>query len=70
VFQDALSETLDALTQIRAMNREKYYLARVTEKAGDIRQHAAAFAWKSDAMSRISFFCFWLASTPSAPARC
>ncbi|MGB9129982.1 MAG: ABC transporter ATP-binding protein [Thiobacillus sp.] len=58
VFQDALAETLDALTQIRAMNREKHYLARVTDKAADIRQHAAAFAWKSDAMSRFSFFIF------------
>ncbi|MDP1645666.1 MAG: ABC transporter ATP-binding protein [Thiobacillus sp.] len=58
VFQDALAETLDALTQIRAMNREKHYLARVTEKAADIRQHAAAFTWKSDAMSRFSFFVF------------
>jgi ATP-binding cassette subfamily C protein len=58
VFQDALAETLDALTQIRAMNREKHYLARVTEKAADIRHHAAAFAWKSDAMSRFSFFVF------------
>lgn len=58
VFQDALSETLDALTQIRAMNREKHYLARVSEKAADIRQHAAAFAWKSDAMGRFSFFIF------------
>ena len=58
VFQDALSETLDALTQIRAMNREKHYLARVSEKAADIRQHAAAFAWKSDAMGRFSFFVF------------
>src|SRR5512135_87075 len=57
-FQEALSETLDALTQIRAMNREKHYLARVTEKAADIRRHAAAFAWRSDAMSRISFFVF------------
>jgi ATP-binding cassette, subfamily C, bacterial len=58
VFQDALAETLDALTQIRAMNREKHYLARVTAKAADIRQHAAAFAWKSDALSRVSFFVF------------
>ena len=58
VFQDALGETLDALTQIRAMNREKHYLARVTEKAADIRHHAAAFAWKSDALSRFSFFVF------------
>jgi len=58
IFQDALSETLDALTQIRAMNRERHYLARMTDKANDIRQHAAAFAWKSDAMSRIAFFVF------------
>ena len=58
VFQDALGETLDALTQIRAMNREQHYLARVTSRAADIRTHASAFAWKSDAMSRISFFVF------------
>ena len=57
-FQEALTETLDALNQIRAMNREKHYLARVTEKAANIRRHAAAFAWKSDAMNRISFFIF------------
>lgn len=58
VFQEALAETLDALAQIRAMNREKHYLARVTDKADDIRRHAAAFAWKSDAMSRLSLFVF------------
>lgn len=58
IFQETLSETLDALTQIRAMNREKHYLARVTDRAADIRQHAAAFAWKSDALSRFSFFVF------------
>lgn len=57
-FQESLAETLDALAQIRAMNREKHYLARVTERAADIRQHAAAFAWKSDAMNRISFYIF------------
>lgn len=57
-FQEALTETLDALNQIRAMNRERHYLSRVTEKAANIRQHAAAFAWKSDAMNRVSFFIF------------
>lgn len=57
-FQEALSETLDALNQIRAMNREQHYLARVRERAANIRQHAAAYAWKSDAMNRISFFIF------------
>lgn len=58
VFQEALTETLDALNQIRAMNRERYYLAQVTEKAARIREHAAAFAWKSDAMNRVSFYVF------------
>lgn len=58
VFQEALTETLDALNQIRAMNREKHYLARVREKAGGIRTHAAAYAWKSDAMNRVAFFIF------------
>ncbi|MGQ9684971.1 MAG: ABC transporter ATP-binding protein [Thiobacillaceae bacterium] len=57
-FQEALAETLDALAQIRAMNRERHYLARVTDKAAEIRRHAAAFAWKSDAMNRLSFFIF------------
>jgi ABC-type multidrug transport system fused ATPase/permease subunit len=58
LFQQSLAETLDALHQIRAMNRERHYLARVMDKAGDIRRHAAAFAWKSDAVSRLSFFVF------------
>lgn len=58
VFQEALAETLDAFAQIRAMNRERHYLARVTDKAAEIRKHAAAFAWKSDAMNRLSFFIF------------
>jgi ATP-binding cassette subfamily C protein len=58
IFQEALTETLDALNQIRAMNRERHYLARVTEKAAGIRTHAAAYAWKSDAMNRVAFFVF------------
>ena len=57
-FQEALSETLDGLNQIRAMNRESHYLARVRDRAASIRQHAAAFAWKSEAMNRVSFFIF------------
>lgn len=58
LFQESLVETLDALAQIRAMNREKHYLARVRERAGSIRRHAAAFTWKSEAMNRVSFFIF------------
>lgn len=58
VFQEALTETLDALAQVRAMNRERHYLGRVIDKAADVRRHAAAFAWQSDAMGRISMFVF------------
>jgi ATP-binding cassette subfamily C protein len=58
LFQEALAETLDALAQIRAMNRERHYLARVIDRAGEIRQHAANYAWKSDALGRVSFFVF------------
>jgi ATP-binding cassette subfamily C protein len=55
VFQGALTETLDAIQQIRAANREGYYLKRVIEKALRIKQHSAAFSWKSDAAGRLSF---------------
>ncbi|MDT8388013.1 MAG: ABC transporter ATP-binding protein [Thiogranum sp.] len=57
-FQNALTETLDAIQQVRATNREGYYLKRVISKAFDIKTDAAAFSWKSDAASRLSFFIF------------
>ncbi|HHH44580.1 MAG TPA: ABC transporter ATP-binding protein, partial [Gammaproteobacteria bacterium] len=58
VFQGALTETLDAIQQIRAANREAYYLRRVVDRARQIRTDSAAFAWKSDAASRLSFMVF------------
>ena len=60
VFQGALTETLDAIQQIRASNREGYYLKRVIEKALRIKQDSAAFSWKSDAAGRLSFMVFLL----------
>ena len=58
VFQQTLTETLDAIQQIRAINRERHYIAQVIDKARDIRTHAAAFSWKSDAAGRLSFMVF------------
>lgn len=58
LFQQALTETLDAIQQIRAINRERHYIARVIDRARGIRTHAAAFSWKSDAASRLSFMVF------------
>jgi len=57
-FQQALSETLEAIHQIRAANREKHYLGRLLEQARAVRESAAAFSWKSDAASRLSFAIF------------
>jgi ATP-binding cassette subfamily C protein len=58
LFNQALTETLDAIHQIRAINRERHYIARVIETARDIRTHTAAFSWKSDAAARLSFMVF------------
>jgi len=58
LFQQSLMETLDAIHQIRAMNREQHYIARVIQRARDIKQHSAAFSWKSDAAGRLSFLIF------------
>jgi len=57
-FQQALTETLDVMQQVRAANREKHYLARVTEFARDVRDQATAHAWQSDALNRLSFMVF------------
>ena len=58
IFQQSLTETLEAIQQIRAANRERHYLARITDRARGVRDHAIAFGWKSDAANRISFMVF------------
>ncbi len=57
-FQEALAETLDAIEQIRASNREHHYIQRIIAKADAIRGRSASFAWKSDAANRLSFVVF------------
>jgi len=58
IFQQSLAETLDAIQQIRASNRERHYILRVIDKARGVKQHSASFSWKSDAANRLSFFVF------------
>ena len=57
-FQESLAETLDAIQQIRASNRERHYVQRVIDAASTIRDRSAAFTWKSDAANRLSFMVF------------
>ena len=58
VFQQSLTETLEAIHQIRASNREHYYCRQLIESARSVKDFSAAFAWKSDAASRLSFLVF------------
>ncbi|WP_188862477.1 ABC transporter ATP-binding protein [Marinobacterium nitratireducens] len=58
VFQAALAETLDAIQQLRAANRERHYLARIVDRARDVRDHSAVFEWQSDAATRFSSMVF------------
>ncbi|UCE88942.1 MAG: ABC transporter ATP-binding protein [Pseudomonadota bacterium] len=58
IFQQALVDTLDAIQQIRASNRQRHFIADVIDKARGIRTHSAAFSWKSDAANRLSFGVF------------
>lgn len=58
LFQESLAETLDAIQQIRANNREQHYINRVISNAAEVRQHSSSFSWKSDAASKLSFTVF------------
>ncbi len=57
-FQESLAESLDAIQEIRASNREKHYISRIVERASAIRTSSANFTWKSDAATRLSFMTF------------
>lgn len=58
VFQSALTETLEAIQQVRASNREQHYLGKLVGYARDVRDDSSAFEWKSDAAGRLSFLVF------------
>ena len=58
VFQQALTETLDAIQQIRAAGRDRHYLGQVARRAREVRDHAVAYGWRSDAANRLSFLVF------------
>ncbi len=52
VFTQALTETLDAIQEVRASNRQEYFLGRLGQRAREVRDYAVASLWKSDAASR------------------
>jgi len=60
LFQQALSETLEAIQQIRISNREQHYYKKLIHSAENVKNHSISFAWKSDAATRFSFLIFLL----------
>jgi ATP-binding cassette subfamily C protein len=60
LFQESIAETLDAVQQIRAANREKFYIGRSIRRAVAVRRTAYQFHWKSEAANRLSFLTFML----------
>ena len=58
VFQQSLTETLEAIHQIRASNREQHYCRQLIQSAESVKDFSVAFAWKSDAAGRLSFLVF------------
>ncbi|MCF7976466.1 MAG: ABC transporter ATP-binding protein/permease [Chromatiaceae bacterium] len=57
-FQESLAETLDAIQQIRAGNREGFYIARSIATADRMRHFSSLFTWKNEAANRLSFMVF------------
>jgi len=58
IFQQSLTETLDAIQQVRASNRDGYFMGKVRHHAQAVKKTSASYTWKSDALNRFSFFIF------------
>ena len=69
-FTQALTETLEAIQEVRAGNRQGYFLGRLGHRAQEVRDYAVASQWKSDAAGRPAACCSSSASMCSAPRRC
>jgi ATP-binding cassette subfamily C protein len=54
IFQQSLTDTLEAIHQIRSSNREKHFLGQLSDSALNVRDHTVAFTWKSDAANKLS----------------
>ncbi len=58
LFQQALVETLDAIHQVRAANRETHYIQRLIDQAGQVKKYSIAYSWKTDAAGQLSHVVF------------
>lgn len=57
-FTQALTETLDSIQEVRAGNRQGYFLGRLGMRAKEVRDYAVNSQWKTDASNRASGLLF------------
>nr|WP_290447244.1 MULTISPECIES: ABC transporter ATP-binding protein [unclassified Pseudomonas] len=57
-FSEALSETLEAIQEVRAGNHQGFFLGRLGLRAREVRDYAVNSQWKSDASGRASALLF------------
>ncbi|BAN47062.1 ABC transporter ATP-binding protein [Metapseudomonas resinovorans] len=57
-FTQALTETLEAIQEVRTSNRQGFFFGRLGQRAQEVRDYAVASQWKSDAASRTSGLLF------------
>lgn len=57
-FTETLSETLDSIQEVRASNRQDFFLGRLGLRAREVRDYAVNSQWKSDASGRASALLF------------
>jgi ATP-binding cassette subfamily C protein len=57
-FTQALTETLEGIQEIRASNRQGYFLGLLGLRAREVRDYAVSSQWKSDASGRASGLLF------------
>ncbi|TBW01764.1 ABC transporter ATP-binding protein [Azotobacter chroococcum] len=57
-FTQALAETLEAIQEVRAGNRQGFFLGRLGQRAREVCERAVASQWKTDASSRASGLLF------------
>ncbi|TLX63057.1 ABC transporter ATP-binding protein, partial [Stutzerimonas nosocomialis] len=58
LFTQALTETLDSIQEVRASNRQGFFLGRLGLRAREVRDYAIASQWKTDASNRASGLLF------------
>ena len=54
LFQEAFIETIDAITQIRADNKESGFIQKLVGKAQQVRDDSIAYEWKTEIVSDVS----------------